>query len=208
MTAIVGACMPYSQQNLADSCGSYFVDLSGNSGFEVGRSVFELRVGASCTYRAWSSCGHPQVAWRVNDPKIVEDFDVAWAIMDGLQPSEELDRWNFDERTEFNGSFASNMTEEYVNIRSPKAKEVISNDQWKSCKGAVRNLWVTFTRVKDSDPQGTAREARQLQYYPSNGTKFADLDIIFSNYKGPSSNASLFKVVSLALAAGLAALAF
>ena len=127
--------------------------------------------------------------------------------MDGLQPSDELDRWNFEERTEYNGSFMSNLTKEFVNIRSPKAKQVISNDQWKSCKGAVRNLWVTFTRVKDSDPQGTLREARQLQYYP-NGTKFADLDIIFSNYKGPGSNASLLKVVSLAFAAGLAALAF
>lgn len=79
MNAIVGACMPYSKQNLDDWCGSYFVSLSGKAEFEVGRSVLDLPVGSSCTYRAWSGCGYPQVSWRVNDPKIVNDFDVAWA---------------------------------------------------------------------------------------------------------------------------------
>lgn len=204
--------MPYSKQNLDDDCGSYFVDLSGNSTFQVGRSVLDLPVGSSCTYRAWSTCGHPQVSWRVNDALIVEDFDVAWATMDGLEPSDELDRWNFTERTDYNGSFASNKSEEFHNIRSPKANETISDEQWNSCKGAVKNLWVTFTRVKDSDPPKIGREARQLPYYP-NGTKFADLDITFSNYKGftpppTPKSASLLKVFSIAFAAGLAALAF
>lgn len=71
----------------------------------------------------------------------------------------------------------------------------------------IRNLYVTITRVKDSDPQHTAERAeRQLQFYP-NGTKFADIDITFSTYKGQSA-ATLLKVVSVAFAAGLAALAF
>lgn len=108
--------------------------------------------------------------------------------------------------TDFRGSFASNLTEEFANIRSPNATTPISADQWKSCKGPIRNLWVSFTRVKDSDPQG--REARQLQFYPD-GTKYPDLDIVFSNYQGPiKSAATLIKVVSVAFAAGLAALAF
>ena len=83
----------------------------------------------------------------------------------------------------------------------------ISNDQWAKCIGTPRNLWVTFTRVKDSDPMVTATTARQLDtpFYP-NGTKFNDLDITFSNYK--PSNAGLLKVVYLAVVAGLAALAF
>ena len=49
-----------------------------------------------------------------------------------------------------------------------------------------------------------AQTARQLQFYP-NGTKFADFDITFTNFRGA---ASLLKVVSVAFAAGLAALAF
>jgi hypothetical protein len=114
MNAIVGACRPYELQNLDDDCGSYFVDLSEKSDFEVGRSVLDLPVGTACTYRAWSTCGHPQVAWRVNDPKIVEDFDIAWAVQDGMQPSDELDKWNFTETPDFVQSFASNKTEQFV----------------------------------------------------------------------------------------------
>ena len=79
MNAIVGACRPYANQNLNDDCGSYFVDLSANNAFSVGRSVLDLPVNSSCTYRAFSSCGYPQVSWRTNDPKIAEDFDIAWA---------------------------------------------------------------------------------------------------------------------------------
>jgi hypothetical protein len=46
----------------------------------------------------------------------------------------------------------------------------------------TRNLWVTFTRVKNSDPnKAAALTGRQLQYYPE-GEKYDDLDITFSNY--------------------------
>ena len=84
----------------------------------------------------------------------------------------------------------------------------IDNTQWETCKGQIRNLWVTITRVKDSDPI-TNKEipeyaARQLQFYP-NGTKFADIDLTFSNYQG---NAAFIKVAFMAVVAGLAALAF
>lgn len=125
--------------------------------------------------------------------------------MDGIQPSNELDRWEFEEMTTHRGSYSSNSTQEYTNIRQPNINVTISSDQWNKCIGIPRNLWVTFTRVKDSDPQSAATTARQLQFYP-NGTKFNDLDITFSNYK--QSNASLLKVIYLAVVAGLAALAF
>ena len=162
MNAIVGACRPYANQNLDDDCGSYFVNLSGNNTFSVGRSILNLPVNSSCTYRAFSTCGYPQVSWRANDVKIAEDFDIAWATMDGLQPSDELDRWNFTEMTDYRGSYASNSTQEYTEIRTPNITKLISSDQWNKCIGEPKNLWVTFTRVKDSDPQLTARTARQL----------------------------------------------
>jgi hypothetical protein len=65
---------------------------------------------------------------------------------------------------------------------------------------------MVVTRVKDSDPQGLKRAARQLQFYP-NGTKFADIDITFSNWR-PASGASFIKYVTMAFVAGVAALAF
>ena len=61
MNAIVGACRPYANQNTNDDCGSYFVDLSNSNSFSVGRSVLDLPVNSSCTYRAFSTCGYPQV---------------------------------------------------------------------------------------------------------------------------------------------------
>ena len=67
MNSIVGACRPYSQQNLNDDCGSYFIDLSLNNEFKVPRSVFDLPLLKSCSYRAISKCGYPQLSWNVND---------------------------------------------------------------------------------------------------------------------------------------------
>jgi hypothetical protein len=150
-----------------------------------------------------TTCGYPQVSWRVNNPAIAEDFDFAWATMDGLSELNELDRWEFDQMTDHRGSLASNASQEYLHFKQPM-NGTISDTQWNTCKGINRNLWVSITRVKDSDPQRLSRAARQLQFYP-NGTHFADFDITFSNYKG---TASLIKVVSMALVAGLAALAF
>ena len=83
---------------------------------------------------------------------------------------------------------------------------MVSDKDWNECNGLIKNLYVVIIRVKDSDPQrNAARAERQLQFYP-NGTKFADIDITFSTYRG--SGALLLKVVSVAFAAGLAALAF
>lgn len=110
MVAIIGGCRPYVTQNVNDDCGSYFIDLSENADFSVGRSVIDLPVNSSCVYRAMSTCGVPQVYWRVNDDLLAEDFDLAYASMDGLAPSNELDRWEFDSMTDFRGSIASNRS--------------------------------------------------------------------------------------------------
>jgi hypothetical protein len=203
MNAIVGACRPYVNQNRNDDCGSYFVDLSEKGEFSVGRSIIELPVNSSCTYRAWSTCGYPQFSYRVNKPKIAEDFDVAWAFMDGLSPLNELDRWEFDQMTDYQNSSTTYQGAEYVHVRRA-LNGSISETQWNECKGIPRNLWVTITRVKNSDPKGELRTARELQYYP-NGTNFADFDITFTNYKN---SASFIKVISLAFVAVFAALAF
>jgi hypothetical protein len=47
---------------------------------------------------------------RTNDDKIAEDFDIAWATMDGLILYDELDRWDFKQMTDYRGSFASHLT--------------------------------------------------------------------------------------------------
>lgn len=81
----------------------------------------------------------------------------------------------------------------------------VSSEQWEKCNGINRNLWMVVTRVKDSDPKGLRRAARQLQFYP-NGTKTADIDITFSNWR--PSGASFIKYVTMAFVASVAALAF
>jgi hypothetical protein len=203
MSAIVGGCMPYTNQNRVDDCGSYFVDLSENSEFSVGRSIIDLPVNSSCTYRAMSTCGYPQFFYRVNDAMIAEDFDVAWAFEDYLPKNEELSRWEFDHMTDSQNSSTTYHSAEYLRVHRP-INGTIADSQWNNCNGINRNLWVSITRVKNSDPKGELRAARQLQYYP-NGTHFADFDITFSNYKA---SASFIKVFSMALIAGVAALAF
>jgi len=91
MNFIVGTCKPDLNQN--DDCGSYLINLSSNNTFSVERSIINLPHNRSCTYRVYSECGYPMVSWRTNDPNIAEDFDIAWATMDGLYSVDELDRW-------------------------------------------------------------------------------------------------------------------
>lgn len=114
MNAIINACRPWYNQNTKDDCGSYFVDLTQKNDLQIGRSVQDLPVNSSCTYRVMSTCGYPQAEWRVNDPKIAEDFDIAYASLDGLQRTNELDGWEFDLTTDWRGSYASNATMEYT----------------------------------------------------------------------------------------------
>jgi hypothetical protein len=155
----------------------------------IGRSVLDLPVNTSCTYRVMSTCGYPQAEWRVNDPKIAGDFDIAYATVDGLVPTNELDGWEFNYKTDWTGSYATNVTLAYTPIRHPKTPDV-GDEQWSKCNGVIRNLYVTVTRVKDSNPPQTQqqmRTKRQLQFFP-NGTKFADIDIVFSSYRGEVKN--------------------
>lgn len=211
MNSIVSQCKPNTNQNRLDDCGSYFVDLSENNQLSIGRSIQDFPVKTACTYRIMTTCGYPQASWRVNDERIAEDFDIAIAFMDNLQPTDELDIWEFDtEQTDSRTSYPSSKKDEYTHIRSPNSKALLGDDQWNTCKGIHRNMWVTITRIKNSTEQasGPERTARQLQTFPPfypNGTKFADLDITFTNYRG---SGSFLKVVYLAFAAGLAALAF
>lgn len=79
MNAIVNGCRPWLNQNLEDYCGSYFVDLTDSNNFTVGRSIEKMPVNTSCSYRAISNCGYPEAEWRVHDPIIQSDFDVAYA---------------------------------------------------------------------------------------------------------------------------------
>lgn len=67
MNAIVSQCKPATTQNRLDDCGSYFVDLSENNMATIGRSVQDLPVNSSCTYRVMTTCGYPQASYRVND---------------------------------------------------------------------------------------------------------------------------------------------
>lgn len=90
LNAIVGACRPWLNQNTNDYCGPYLVDLTDANNFTVGNSVQNLPVNASCTYRAISTCGYPEVYFRVHNASYRSDFDVAWATEDGMTPDDDL----------------------------------------------------------------------------------------------------------------------
>lgn len=211
MSAIINGCRPWLNQNVGDFCGSYFIDLSQNTGFAVGRSIISMTKNSSCTYRASSACGYPQAEWRIHNPEIAEDFDITWARNEGISADNDLDGWNFTLSTDDNGTYQSSSSSNFATI-GPKGLAKVSDEQWGKCNGPTRNLWVTITRTKESKPprafgEHLAATPRQLQspYYP-NGTFFPDFDISFTNVQ--SSGAAILGAVSIAFAAGLAALAF
>lgn len=107
MNAIVNECRPWASQGVNSPCGGYFVDLSSNNAQQIVRSAIELQVNSSCSYRGVSTCGYPEVSIKVLDPRIVQDFDIAYSYEDGLSPVNELDGWNFNLNTSKQTSFAS-----------------------------------------------------------------------------------------------------
>lgn len=73
MNAIVNGCRPYLNQvvgGLGDQCGAYFVDLTDNNEIVEGRTIIQMPVNSSCTYRVMTNCGYPEAEWRVQDPAI------------------------------------------------------------------------------------------------------------------------------------------
>lgn len=107
MNAIVNGCRPYQNQHTGSQCGSYFVDLTNKNDFSVGRSIEQMAANSSCTYRAISNCGYPEAEWRVSDPRIQSDFDVAWATVDNLSSDNELDGWEPKITTDYRGSYGT-----------------------------------------------------------------------------------------------------
>ena len=152
MNAIVNGCMPWLKQDAEQSyCGSYLIDLTKSNQVAIGRSITKFPVGASCTYRAVTKCGYPQAYWRVNNPKVAGDFDIAFASVDNMTITDELDGWEPKILTGFNGSYASTEQMEYTSIsQAAQANAVISEDEWTNCNGIPRNLYLTVTRLKDS----------------------------------------------------------
>ncbi len=154
MNAIVNGCRPWKNQVISEHCGSYFVDLTDVNNFPVGRSIEQMPVNSSCSYRAISNCGYPEAEWRVHDPTIQSDFDVAWATMDNLDSGNELDGWNQTETTEWKGSYATTPKNDFSRIGQAARTDVnvarIDDSQWSQCKDIYRNLWITVTRVKNS----------------------------------------------------------
>ena len=70
MNAIINGCRPYMHQNLGDYCGPYIIDLSENNNFAESRNIKSLPVNSSCTYRAFSTCGFPEMKFRINNDAI------------------------------------------------------------------------------------------------------------------------------------------
>lgn len=218
MNAIVNGCRPWLNQNHNDYCGPYIVDLTDSNSFSVGRSVQEMPVNSSCTYRAMSNCGYPEANFRVHNSTYHSDFDVAWASKDGVNSDNDLDGWQRNLTTDWNGSNHSSFKKEYYELSEVsilgKNAVPISDAQWKSCNGTYRNLWVTITRTQDSTPKaaanGLAENARQLDgtyggpYYPG-GALYPVFEVSFRNVKGSGIISTAFSfVIALAMVLALA----
>lgn len=214
MNAIINGCRPWLNQGTDDDCGPYLVDLSDNNAFPVGRSVQNMKVNSSCSYRAFSNCGYPEALFKVHDPVISADFDVAWAAGQNFEADEDYDMENFNYTSNFTGSAHSAMKREFYNISEVtinKKHLAIDDKQWTSCRGIYRNLYITVTRTQDSSKpaaEGLAQTARQLAAAPgpyNPGALSPAFEVTFKNVRGAAN--ALVGAVGVVIA-GLAVLAF
>ena len=188
MNAIVGACRPWINQNHNDDCGPYLVDLSDSNSFTLGRSVQKLPVNASCTYRAVSKCGYPEVYFRVHNQTLQNDFDVAWATNEGMGPSDDIEGFDRQWTPAWNGSKHSDANTEFYQLGQASRTDVevktIDSDQWNLCTSTYKNLWVTITRTKDSSKatkETAPRSLNSLGQFQPGGALYPDFDVSFSN---------------------------
>jgi hypothetical protein len=186
------------------------MDLTDSNSFSLGQSIRDLPLNSSCTYRAVTTCGYPKAEFRIQNSTISNDFDIAWASLDGVQRDDDLNGWNFDLLTTVNGTMQSQANDGFTTLVADPNAQQITGAAWDECKGPVRNLWVSITRTKVTAPPKVSSDdflsetPRQLQYH--NGTKFNDFDIVFTNWQG--GNAAVLGAISVAFAATVAALAF
>ena len=189
MNAIVGACRPWINQNHNDDCGPYLVDLSDSNSFTLGRSIQKLPLNASCTYRAVSKCGYPEVYFRVHNQTLQNDFDVAWATNEGMGPTDDIEGFDRQWTPAWNGSKHSDANTEFYQLGQASRTDVevktIDSDQWNLCTSTYKNLWVTITRTKDSSMATKETAPRSLNSvggpYQPGGVMYPDFDVSFSN---------------------------
>jgi hypothetical protein len=88
MEAIFNGCRAHLTQNRPAACGEYDIDLTQYT-FDT-RNIQSLAVNQTCFYRAYSTCGYPEVSIELRNQTIVEDFDIIYATQTGLQRDEDI----------------------------------------------------------------------------------------------------------------------
>jgi hypothetical protein len=126
MNAIINGCKPYLNQNKDDYCGPYLMDLTESNSFNLGQSIKDLPRNSSCTYRAVTTCGYPKAEFRIQNSTITNDFDIAWASLDGVQRDDDLGSgYNFNLTTTVNGAMQSQASDSYTSlVADPNAPQI------------------------------------------------------------------------------------
>ena len=81
-----------------------------------------MPVNSSCTYRVVTKCGYPEAEWRVQDPRIQTDYDIAWAGIDNMDIADELDGWTNTSAADWKTSKTTTYTNDYTRIGEYQTK--------------------------------------------------------------------------------------
>lgn len=205
--AIINMCDPADSDNnhRLDLCGQYLIDLEGDNR-NVSRSIANLPLLSSCTYRVHTKCGYPSMS-IFSQQNISDEFDVSYTFYDDLTADQDINDWGFNSTSEQMGNL--NTTTEAEKSVVVQSGNGVSADEYDKCTGKDRNLWVTFTRVSvnvptppEPTPNATLATSRLLKA----GEDLSTLNVVFTTYKGD--NAQWIRYSMAALVAALALFAF
>ena len=126
----------------------------------MNRTIVDLPLYASCSYRLHTTCGYPGIVYA-SLQNITDEFDIAYMTQDGMNTTYDIDTWNFNWTSSQFGSTNSTSQEAAPLAQTGPLVENVNV----TCNGTDKNMWVTITRIAINPkptPNATVFEARQL----------------------------------------------
>ena len=173
VNSIINMCYPAAPERRDEAlCGEYDIQLKAGT-FNSTRSISEMKLNQSCTYRLKTTCGYPALIYS-SGSDINNEFDIAYITADNVMS--DINTWDFNWTT---SQFGNTNTTSAIGTNLTQTGPSLNSNISMVCDSITRNMWVTITRIAYNTPNTTEIAARQL-----NLGNVSDISLFFTSSVG------------------------